>query len=91
MALSVIDRIFDVSANQAHFVARAVFRGLQGIWDLERTIDSRIISFPSGALKGWAAFLPRYPTDDESDMEYLYKEEGDFRPSWGGVMHAKRR
>lgn len=89
-ALATIDHIFDISSNQGHFVARAVFRGLQGIWNLERNIESRIATFPDGILLGTAEFLPRYSTNEKYDMEYLYKEEGDFRPNRGGVMHAKR-
>jgi hypothetical protein len=78
------------SAKSAKFVARAVFKGMQGIWSLERTIDSRLATFPSGILNGTATMSPRYPTHKTADMEYLYFEEGDFRPSWGGTMHAKR-
>ncbi|CZT04718.1 related to FMO1 Flavin-containing monooxygenase [Rhynchosporium agropyri] len=51
------------SAEKARFVPRAVFRGLQGIWALNRTITSRISTFPSGTLLGTATLLPRYPTD----------------------------
>lgn len=89
-ALSIVDKSMHDSANNAKFVARAVFKGMQGIWSLERTIDSRHVSFPSGVLKGAATMSPRYPTHETADLEYLYLEEGEFRPSWGGVMHAKR-
>jgi hypothetical protein len=90
-ALEIIDRIFSDSANQGKFVARAVFRALQGFWHLERKISSRLDTFPSGSLSGKASFLPRYPTKKDAEMEYLYFEEGEFRPSWGGTMSAKRR
>jgi hypothetical protein len=90
-ALEVIDRIFAHSASEGKFVARAVFRALQGIWHLERTITSKLETFPSGSLSGTASFLPRYPTKEDAEMEYLYFEEGEFRPSWGGTMSAKRR
>jgi hypothetical protein len=91
LSLEIIDKIFDQSSNQAKFVARAVFRALQGIWNLDRKISSRLNTFPSGTLSGQASFLPRYPTNEDAEMEYLYFEEGEFRPSWGGTMSAKRR
>jgi Family of unknown function (DUF6314) len=90
-ALEIIDGIFSASANEGRFVPRAVFRGLQGIWQLERMISSSLDTFPSGSLSGTASFLPRYPTKKDAEMEYLYFEEGEFRPSWGGTMSAKRR
>jgi len=90
-ALEAIDRIFTHSATKGKFVARAVFRALQGIWHLERNITSKLDTFPSGSLNGTASFLPRYPTKKDAEMEYLYFEEGEFRPSWGGTMSAKRR
>ncbi|KUJ22674.1 FAD/NAD(P)-binding domain-containing protein [Mollisia scopiformis] len=88
--LSIIDRIFTASSTAGKFVARATFRALQGTWHLDRTISSQLPTFPSGTLSGTASFLPRFPTSKEADMEYLYFEEGDFRPSWGGTMTAKR-
>jgi len=90
-ALEIVDRILDDSGARAKFVARGVFRGLQGVWNLNRTISSRLATFPSGTLTGTARFHPRYPTHDDADMEYLYFEEGEFKPSWGGTMSAKRR
>jgi hypothetical protein len=90
LALNTVNKILEESSKNAKYVARAVFKGLQGIWNLERKIDSRLDTFPSGMLHGTATMLPRYPTVEGADMEYLYFEEGDFRPSWGGTMHAKR-
>jgi hypothetical protein len=90
LALSIVQKTMSESTTNAKFVARAVFKGMQGIWNLERSIDSRHVSFPSGILNGTATMLPRFPTHETADMEYLYFEEGDFRPNWGGVMHAKR-
>jgi Family of unknown function (DUF6314) len=90
-SLDIIDRIFSSSTSQGKFAARAVFRALQGIWHLERKISSRLNTFPSGSLSGTASFLPRSPTEEGKEMEYLYFEEGEFRPSWGGTMSAKRR
>ena len=54
---------FHASSQKAKFVPRAVFRGLQGIWTLHRTITSRISTFPSGTLTGTATLFPRNPTD----------------------------
>lgn len=88
-ALSIVDRIFSDSAK-GKFAARGVFRGLQGIWSLTRTIKSSLPTHPSGVLKGQASFLPRNPTLKDMDLEYLYFEEGDFETSWGSTMHAKR-
>jgi hypothetical protein len=90
LARATVENLMYESENNAKFVARAVFRGMQGIWSLERVINSRHASFPSGILNGTATMLPRYPTLESADMEYLYFEEGDFKPSWGGTMHAKR-
>jgi hypothetical protein len=91
LSLEIIDHIFSSSASQGNFVARAVFRALQGIWHLDRKISSKLETFPSGSLNGTASFLPRSPTEEGKEMEYLYFEEGEFRPSWGGTMSAKRR
>ncbi|KAH7364094.1 flavin-containing monooxygenase-like protein [Rhexocercosporidium sp. MPI-PUGE-AT-0058] len=57
---------FHASSQKAKFVPRAVFRGLQGIWTLNRTITSRIATFPSGTLTGTASLLPRNPTDAQA-------------------------
>ncbi|KAK0126543.1 hypothetical protein ONS95_008136 [Cadophora gregata] len=54
---------FYASSQKARFVPRAVFRSLQGIWTLNRTITSRIATFPSGTLTGTATLFPRNPTD----------------------------
>ncbi|KAF8854121.1 flavin-containing monooxygenase-like protein [Acephala macrosclerotiorum] len=88
-SLSIIDQIF-ADSNKGKFVARATFRALQGTWSLSRTIRSQLATFPSGTLTGTASFIPRSSTDENADMEYLYFEEGDFRPSWGGTMTARR-
>lgn len=90
LALTIVQKLMHESATNAKFVARAVFKGMQGIWNLERHIDSRHASFPSGVLNGIATMSPRSPTHKTADMEYLYFEKGDFKPSWGGTMHAKR-
>ncbi|KAK2628235.1 hypothetical protein QTJ16_002881 [Diplocarpon rosae] len=102
-AMSEYHSTFIASSQNARFVPRAVFRGLQGIWTLARTIRSRISTFPSGKLIGTASLLPRTPTDKalaysaseeaeepKADMEYLYHEEGEFKTDFGATMNAKR-
>ncbi|PPJ53693.1 hypothetical protein CBER1_00854 [Cercospora berteroae] len=80
--------------TQGKYVARATFRALQGKWRLNRNIDSRLSSFPSGVLEGEASFHPRSPTPDKSgeafDLEYLYQETGVLRLQNGATMTARR-
>lgn len=90
LALKLFYNTFEESAG-GKFLPRAVFRALQGNWKLDRVINSVIDSYPSGKLKGTAQFLPRYPTADEFDMEYLYLEKGDFKSTAGYTFSARRR
>lgn len=97
-ALSIIENIMTDSATKGKFVARAVFRALQGDWKLERSLISELDAYPSGKFSGTAKFLPRFPTDSSSssssseyDMEYLYVEEGDFKTEQGLTFRANRR
>lgn len=46
----------------ASFVAKAIFRSLQGKWAIFRRIDSKHPGFPSGQFTGSAEFRPRTPT-----------------------------
>ncbi|KAH6675357.1 hypothetical protein F5X68DRAFT_235507 [Plectosphaerella plurivora] len=46
------------------FVAHAVFRSLLGTWKLERSLDSKLPSHPSGHFSGTARFLLRDATTD---------------------------
>jgi hypothetical protein len=73
------------------FVSRAIFRALQGNWKLSRKMISSIAIYPSGAFIGEARFLPRKPTEEEYDSEYLYIEEGDFETETGMKFRANRR
>lgn len=77
------------------FVPRAAFRALQGNWNIDRTIESAMPTFPSGKLTGTASFHPRSPTADKTgkffDLEYLYVESGTFSLSTGHTMTANRR
>lgn len=90
-ALASIDKLFYESASEAKFVARAVFRGMQGVWNLERSIDSRRSDYPSGTLIGKAHFHPCAPTEAKHDLEYLYNESGEFISPQGFRFTATRR
>ncbi|KAG6039864.1 hypothetical protein E4U41_001941 [Claviceps citrina] len=46
------------------FISRAVFRSLLGTWNLERDLDSRLPTHPSGHFSGTARFLLRQKTAD---------------------------
>ena len=89
--LSIVDKIFSDSERHGKFIARAIFRAMQGDWKLERKITSKIAMYPSGTLSGSAKFLPRDPTKEGYDMEHLYVEQGDFRAETGLNFVAKRR
>ncbi|PQE18351.1 hypothetical protein CJF31_00003011 [Rutstroemia sp. NJR-2017a BVV2] len=91
LALSIIDSIFHASETKGAFVAKAIFRSLQGNWKLSRTLISSLSTFPSGTFTGIAKFLPRAPTDPKFDNEYLYIEEGDFATDQGMTFRANRR
>ncbi|CAK7206243.1 hypothetical protein SEUCBS139899_009030 [Sporothrix eucalyptigena] len=87
-----------VSGLKNHrFVARAVFRSLQGIWKLDRMLTSRLPSHPSGRFIGTAEFRLRESTkdgllgSDTADEEYLYVEDGTFTASSGPSFRATRR
>lgn len=82
----------DIRASQSgKFVAKAIFRGLQGNWTLNRTIKSNISTYPSGSFDGTAKFHRRNPTGEGFDEEYLYIEDGDFKTDTGLQFRATRR
>lgn len=91
-------------AAAPHFVARAILRSLLGSWTLERRLDSRLPSHPSGRFRGTAQFLLRDRTPDGlaggddgdrrgngAGAEYLYVEDGDFTADGGLSFRATRR
>lgn len=82
--------IIQVPATDARFVAPAVFRGLQGAWQIKRRIASRT-STPGGTFSGTAHFHPRTPTGSAYAAEYLYIEEGTFVMDTGLSFPASRR
>jgi hypothetical protein len=91
----------------SRFVAGAVFRSLLGTWRLERDVTSKLPSHPSGHFSGTARFLLRQATSDglqcstpdaaasaprdNSDLEYLYVEDGKFQADNGMAFQATRR
>lgn len=89
-ALSIIETIYEDSAQRYKFVARAIFRSLQGVWTLQRSLISSIATYPSGTFRGTAKLFPRNP-DPGYDAEYLYFEEGDFETETGLKFRASRR
>ena len=90
----VIDEVANVikaSNKDTRFVAAAVFRGMQGIWQLQRKIDSRHAASSGGTFSGTANFHPRIPTSNTYSAEYLYIEEGTFTMDTGYAFPATRR
>ncbi|EHA46889.1 hypothetical protein MGG_08730 [Pyricularia oryzae 70-15] len=88
-------RTVSAALKDGRFVARAIFRGLQGEWAMDREITSfnDHYGFGSGHYVGTAYFYPRKATkigldkaiaEDPAAMalmhEYLYKEKGEFTP-----------
>jgi hypothetical protein len=90
-ALAAFNDTFMDSEKKGKFLARAVFRAMQGDWKLERQIESFISTYPSGTFSARAKFLPRRPTEEGYDGEYLYVESGEFLTSTGMKFTAKRR
>jgi len=89
-ALSIVQKVYEDSHLNRKFVARAIFRSLQGDWRLNRSLISSISTYPSGTFNGIAKFFPRHAAA-ESDTEYLYLEEGDFETEKGMKFQANRR
>ncbi|KAH7391690.1 hypothetical protein BKA66DRAFT_412625 [Pyrenochaeta sp. MPI-SDFR-AT-0127] len=83
--------VIKASDEDAKFVASAVFRAMQGIWTLQRKVDSRNIASPGGTFSGTAHFHPRNPTSPTFSAEYLYIEEGTFKMDTGFSFPASRR
>lgn len=90
-SLRDVQQVLNASSESAKFVPRVIFKAMQGIWKLERSIDSRRSDYPSGTLIGEAHFHPRASTDENYDLEYLYKESGEFVSPQGFRFTATRR
>ncbi|KAF7185247.1 Dimethylaniline monooxygenase [N-oxide-forming] 5 [Pseudocercospora fuligena] len=88
-----LHKTWTACTQEGRYTARAAFRALQGNWNISRTIDSKLPTFPSGILKGTASFHPRKPTSKtgDFDFEYLYIETGTLKLSNGAQMTARRR
>jgi hypothetical protein len=87
--------LFDAQCTRVEtehrFVARAIFTALQGTWTLERKLQSKLPTHPSGTFSGTASFHPRSPTAEGVDAEYLYIESGTFATTQGFSFTATRR
>ena len=92
-AKHTMQSFYDTSAasRAGRFRARVAFRGLQGFWQLDRTLKSERSEMPSGRFSGEAWFHPRLPTDPAFDGEHLYIEHGTFQTDSGIQMKATRR
>ncbi|KFY73688.1 hypothetical protein V499_06255 [Pseudogymnoascus sp. VKM F-103] len=74
------------------FRARAAFRALQGLWDVERRVHSSLTPPTlSGSFEGTATFHPRAPTMEGVDLEYLYIEDGDLTSAADGQVSPESR
>jgi hypothetical protein len=88
--VSEVAEVMRASNEDARFVAAAVFTGMQGIWNIHRTIESKTDT-PGGTFKGTAHFHPRELTSPAFDKEYLYIESGTFTMNTGLAFPATRR
>lgn len=88
-AISIVEKI-QKGSEKGLYVAKAIFRSLQGNWRVDRSLISSVATYPSGKFHGTAKFSPRCP-DPEHDAEYLYLEEGDFETEQGLQLKASRR
>ena len=78
LSKSSLEETLEKSAKENLFVAAAIFRSLQGLWQLSRTYTSRLPEYPSGPSSGTAEFIPRKSSAQSSAthrIEYLYSEK----------------
>ncbi|KAI8936083.1 hypothetical protein NX059_007582 [Plenodomus lindquistii] len=76
--------------DDVKYVAPAVFRGLQGLWNFSRKIEPYIASSPRCTYTGTAHFHPRSPADPSADAEYLYEEDSTFESDQGHSFGVTR-
>ncbi|KAJ4394768.1 hypothetical protein N0V93_003988 [Gnomoniopsis smithogilvyi] len=62
--------------TNGRFVAKAVFRSLLGEWQLERDLESKLPSHPSGHWSGTAKFLLRQGTRDGRECAKVDTNDG---------------
>lgn len=67
---------------------KAIFESLRGSWTLQRTLTSKLASFPSGTFTGTATFTPHHSFDSSS---LLYHESGELKTSNGLVLRANKK
>ena len=91
VVVTEVAEVVKASKDETRFVAAAVFRGMQGVWSLDRKIDSRNAASSGGTFSGTAHFHPRTPTSAAYSAEYLYVEEGTFIMDTGYSFPATRR
>ena len=71
--------------------AETIFHELSGKWTLHREIVNHRDDGLAGTVKGTATFAGRTPTDENTQAEYLYHEEGLFDAGKGIQMNVNRR
>ncbi|GAM82433.1 hypothetical protein ANO11243_004130 [Dothideomycetidae sp. 11243] len=67
---------------------KAIFQGLQGTWQLKRSLVSKLPGFPSGTFQGIATLTPSEAFNKSS---YLYHETGTLTTDQGFQLHANRK
>ena len=67
---------------------QAIFDGLEGEWQLRRSLDSKLPGCPSGAFTGTANFKRHNAFDGSS---YLYHETGELVTEQGHRLVANRK
>lgn len=74
------------ACKQGRYRARAVFRALQGVWNVTRRTTTRDANQPEFQAAGAAVFCPREPThsnaEEHTDGEYLYREMNTTQKCW---------
>ncbi|KIW09399.1 uncharacterized protein PV09_00293 [Verruconis gallopava] len=71
--------------------AKRIFKDLEGQWTLDRDIISFRDDSLGGKVTGTAIFLARTATAEDAELEYLYREEGNFTAITGVEMTINRR
>jgi Family of unknown function (DUF6314)/Flavin-binding monooxygenase-like len=84
------EAVVRVLAQKLLFVPPAIFRALQGKWNLTREVQSAIPTYPSGVFTGEANMYPRKPTEEGYAAEFLYTEKGELVTLQGLRMTGSR-
>jgi len=67
---------------------QTIFDGLEGTWQMRRSLESKLPGFPSGTFTGTATFTPHFAFDNSS---YLYHEVGELVTEQGYKLRADRK